>query len=162
MLFSVFHVVPDNGLWHYVCFSIMASATPQRRLLHSRGWYPPSLLFWHPLTKPQSHSTNTHAHTAPPPMTCHVQPCGLALRTAALVNLVSVAHSKAQFTGKERAPSESQGSTHEGAQSSTPSLARHSEPRTPASPVTPDLSRGLGDTQQKQTEADKGPEGNQK
>ncbi|XP_064877959.1 amyloid beta A4 precursor protein-binding family B member 1-interacting protein-like [Oncorhynchus nerka] len=59
---------------------------------------------------------------------------------------------------QKRAPSESQGSTHEGAQSFTPSLARHSEPRTPASPVTPDLSRGLGDTQQQQTEADKGPE----
>uniref|UniRef100_A0A8C7WIT0 Filamin binding LIM protein 1 n=1 Tax=Oncorhynchus mykiss TaxID=8022 RepID=A0A8C7WIT0_ONCMY len=95
------------------------------------------------LASPYKATVTQHQHTCTHSATANDMP-----RTAIRVGPEDSSTRKLS----ERAPSESQGSTHEGAQSSTPSLARHSEPRTPASPVTPDLSRGLGDTQQQQTE----------
>ncbi|KAM9523703.1 uncharacterized protein ACWYII_043262 isoform 2-T2 [Salvelinus alpinus] len=133
--------------------SIMASASPQKRMVS----------FFITLASPYRATVTQHQHTRTHSATANDMP-----RTAMRVGPEDSSTRKLSVSGtqqgtihrQERAPSESQGSTHEGVQSSTPSLARHSEPRTPASTVTPDLSWGLGDTQQQQTktEADKGPE----
>uniref|UniRef100_A0A674BTU4 Filamin binding LIM protein 1 n=1 Tax=Salmo trutta TaxID=8032 RepID=A0A674BTU4_SALTR len=116
----------------------MASAAPQKRMVSS---------FFITLASPYRATVTQHQHTRTHSATANDMP-HTAMRVGPEDSSTRTIHRQ------ERAPSESQGSTHEGVQSSTPSLARHLEPRTPASPVTPDLSRGLGDTQEQQTETE--------
>ncbi|XP_041748138.1 filamin-binding LIM protein 1 [Coregonus clupeaformis] len=132
----------------------MASAAPQKRMVSS---------FFITLASPYRATITQHQHTRAHSATANDMP-----HTATRVGPEDSSTRKLSVSGtqqstihrQERALSESQGSTHKGVQSSTPSLARPSEPRTPASPVAPDLNLGLGDSQQQQTQtaADKGPE----
>ncbi|XP_041744488.2 filamin-binding LIM protein 1 [Coregonus clupeaformis] len=130
----------------------MASAAPQKRMVSS---------VFITLTSPYRATVTQHQHTRTHNATANDMPHAATRVSPGDSSTRNPSVSDTQHGSirrRERTPSESQGSAQNGDQSSTPSLARPSEPRTPSSPVTPDLTLGPGYTQQQtDTAAYKGP-----
>ncbi|XP_010879252.2 filamin-binding LIM protein 1 [Esox lucius] len=131
----------------------MASVTPQKRMVSS---------VFITLAPPYKATVTQHQHARTHSATANDPPHTSAQRVnpdASSTRKPSVSGTQQGSTSmRERAPSGSQVETQSRVQSATPSPARPSESRPPPSPVTCDLSLGLGVKQRTNTTAGRGPE----